>query len=491
MSYRIILFILTISLTSCSEDFLDRSLKGELELNNFMKTENDAILATNACYNSMRDWRYWGGFPFLEIMTDDATKGSNPSDGSHLIPIENFSFLTSSDHVSALYQTEYAAIRRANLVIEKAPEIDLDETLKNRLIGETRFIRAISYFHLVRAYGGIPIVETIEPPRLLPRNTADEVYDQIIADLGKAIDDLPEQSEYEADDIGRASKGAAKALLSKVYLYRGDYINAEKYALEVINSAQYTLDPDFGNSFSVFGEYGPGSIFELGAIGEGSKDLGGHQYANTQAVRGIPNRGWGFNRPSIELINFFLEREDPRLDATAIFLGETLDGVFISGDSQTPDTTYDGSGKITAIECYNQKVWTPGTSTDDSWGYNIRVLRYADVLLIAAESLNENDKSSQALPYLNLVRERARGSNSDVLPDITSTDQDELRDIIFDERRAELAMEQNRFFDLVRTGRAGEVLGPLGFETSKHELLPIPQSEIDLSEGTLEQNPGW
>lgn len=491
MSYRIILFIVAISLISCSEDFLDRNLKGELELVNFMKTKNDVILATDACYNGMRDWRYWGGFPFLEILTDDATKGSNPSDGSHLLPIENFSFLPTSEHVSALYQTEYATIRRANLVIEKSPDIDMDETLKNRLVGEARFIRAISYFHLVRAYGGTPLVETIEPPRILPRNTDEEIYSLIASDLEKAIEGLPLQSEYGVNELGRVSRGAAKALLSKVYLYQGDFINAEKYALEVINSAQYSLDPDFSNSFSVFGEYGTGSIFELGAIGEGSKNLGGHQYANTQAVRGVPNRGWGFNRPSIELINFFLEREDPRLDATAIFLGETLDGVFISGDSQTPDTTYDDSGNISAIECYNQKVWTPGTSTDDSWGHNIRVLRYAEVLLIAAESLNENDKSSQALPYLNLVRERARGSNSEVLPDITSTDQDELRDIIFNERRAELAMEQNRFFDLVRTGRAGEVLGPLGFETGKHELLPIPQSEIDLSEGTLEQNPGW
>jgi hypothetical protein len=137
-------------------------------------------------------------------------------------------------------------------------------------------------------------------------------------------------------------------------------------------------------------------------------------------------------------------------------------------------------------------VWIPGTSTNEQWGHNRRVIRYADVLLMAAEALNENGKSSQALQYLNQVRARARGNgNMNVLPNVTTTDQNSLRDAILKERRSELAMEGHRFWDLVRTGRAAAVLGPLGFQPGKHELLPIPQTEIDISQGAIRQNPGW
>ena len=487
---HIIIIFLCLLFFSCEDDFLERSLQGELELTNFMQNETDVVLSANAAYNVMRDWRYMGGFPFIDILTDDVTKGSNPTDGSHLISIENFTFLPTSLHVSGLYLTQYQAIRRANLVIEKAGEVEMDNALRNRLIAECKFIRAISYFHLVRAYGGVPLVETINPERLIPRNTADEIYDFVISDLLSAVESLPERSDYSSADLGRVTKGAAKTLLSKVYLYRSDFSNAEKYALEVINSGQYSLDPDFGNTFSVNGEFGPGSIFELGAVAE-NKDNGGNQFANTQAIRGTPNRGWGFGRPSWDLITFFDGRDDPRLDASVIFLNEVLDGVTIIGDINTPDTTYDANGNVTEVECYSQKVWTPGTTTQDSWAYNLRFLRYADVLLIAAEALNENGKPSEALTYLNMVRERARGTNSSVLPDVTETNQELLQQIIYDERRAEMALEQNRFFDVVRTGRGTEVFGPLGFQAGKHELLPIPQSEIDLSEGTLVQNPGY
>jgi hypothetical protein len=125
------------------------------------------------------------------------------------------------------------------------------------------------------------------------------------------------------------------------------------------------------------------------------------------------------------------------------------------------------------------------------FGHNRRIIRYADVLLIAAEALNENNKPAQALIHLNRVRERAREGNNSILPDRTETNKDLLRDLILEERRHELALEANRFWDLVRTGKAAGVLGPLGFITGKNELLPIPQTEIDLSQGTLEQNPNW
>ncbi len=167
-----------------------------------------------------------------------------------------------------------------------------------------------------------------------------------------------------------------------------------------------------------------------------------------------------------------------------------MTNILILGDGTTPDETLDGQGNLIALECYNRKVWAPGTSGVEEWGHNRRLIRYADVLLMAAEALNENHKPDEALVYLNDVRERARQGNETILPDITETNQNSLRDIIMKERRHELALEGHRFWDLVRTGKAQDVLGPLGY-TSKYETLPIPQSEIDISQGSLIQNPNW
>lgn len=179
------------------------------------------------------------------------------------------------------------------------------------------------------------------------------------------------------------------------------------------------------------------------------------------------------------------------MDLTIIDLGEVLDGVLILGDGSTPDFTYDNDGNIIERECYNQKVWIPGTSTDTQFGHNRRLMRFSDVLLMAAEAANENNKPAEAHIYINRVRARARHGNAAILPDITETNKDALRNIILNERRYELALEGHRFWDLVRTGKAPQVLGPLGFVSGKHELLPIPQNEIDLSQGTLTQNPNW
>jgi hypothetical protein len=360
----------------------------------------------------------------------------------------------------------------------------MDATLKNRFLGEARFLRALFYFDLVRAFGDLPKITQSSPPLRVPRSPKEEIYTElIIPDLLFAIDNLPEKNQYADVDAGRATKGAAKSLLAKVYMFRNDFVNTEKYALEVIATGQYDLEPDFSDAFSLEGQFGIESVFELGA----EPNSGGSQFANTQGVRGTPNRGWGFNRPSVELINFF-EPNDIRRDATVIFLGETIDGILILGDSGTPDVTYadpPANTIIKEIETYNQKVWVPGTTTLEQFGFNKRVIRYADVLLMAAEALNENSKTADALVHLNRVRVRAG------LDPIEETDQNVVREMIADERRAELAMEGNRFWDLVRTGKAESVLGPKGFITGKHELFPIPQSERDLSEGTLSQNPNW
>jgi tetratricopeptide (TPR) repeat protein len=336
----------------------------------------------------------------------------------------------------------------------------------------------------------VPLITNTTPQSKTPRSTPEEVYALIIEDLEYAISILPEKSEYDPDDAGRATKGAANSLLGKVYLYREEFTKAEPLFMDVINSNEYDLEPLFIDANSVNGNNGIESVFEIGALQIDGFESGGNQYANTQGVRGTPNRGWGFSRPT-ENLRVSFEADDPRVEGTIIDLGQTLDGVLIQGDGATPDVVKDQEGNIIEVECYNRKVWVPGTNVPTQWGHHRRLIRYADVLLMAAEVLNENGKPGDALIYLNKVRERARQGNNSILPDITTADYTLLRDAIIAERRHELAMEGFRFWDLVRTGKAPQVLGPLGFVEGKHELLPIPQTEIDISQGTITQNPNY
>lgn len=487
--YSPLILIVFAFFAGCTE-FLELSPQGQLTQEDFPTTPADALMATNASYSTLRSWHYHsGGFPILDIMSDDAHKGSNPNDALNTVgPYNNFTHTPTQDGLDRWWAGLYQGIKRTNVVIEKVPALLMDQTLKNRYIGEASFLRALYYFDLVRAWGGVPKITTTIPPLKVPRASKEEIYDLIIQDLLFAVDKLPEKSQYSPNDLGRASKGAAKALLAKVYLFKGDFVNAEKYTLEVIGSNEYDLEPVFANANGKLGEHGVESVFEIGAME--TEGTVGNQYANTQGVRGTPNRGWGFNRPSVNLRNAF-EANDPRKDATIIDLGEVIDGILILGDGSTPDFIYDENNNVIEIECYNQKVWIPGTSTNTQFGHNRRLIRYADVLLMAAEALNENNKPTQALIHLNRVRERAREGNNNILPDITVTDKNQLRDIIMNERRFELALEGHRFWDVVRMGKGPQIFGPLGFVQGKHELLPIPQNEIDISQGTLTPNPNW
>lgn len=489
MKHHAILLILTLALVSC-EGFLDVNPQSQLTQASFPTSASDALLATNAAYSSLRNWHYHsGGFPILDIMSDDGLKGSNPNDASGTVgPYDTFSHAPTQDGLDRWWSALYQGIRRANVVIEKVPAIPMAATIRDRYVGEAKFLRALYYFDLVRAWGGVPLVTSPEPALKIPRSTADQVYALIIEDLEDAIAVLPEKSAYGAADLGRASKGAAKALLGKVHLFRGRFDLAAPLFLDVINSNLYDLEAVFTDANGKAGEHGVESVFEIGAIE--TENQAGNQYANTQGVRGTPNRGWGFNRPTINLRNQFVPG-DPRLKGTIIDLGDVIDGVTIVGDSSTPDQVTDANGNVIEIESYNRKVWIPGISTGTQFGHNRRLIRFADVLLMAAEALNETDQPGPALTHLNRVRQRARQGDAGILPDITTTDKTLLREAILQERRVELALEGHRFWDLVRTNRAGTVLGPLGFVPGKHDLLPIPQNEIDISQGTLTQNPNW
>lgn len=486
---KTLLFITLLALSGC-QDFLEKLPQGNLTQASFPKSANDALLATNAVYNTLRESNFNSGlFPIMDIMSDDANKGSNPGDQQNTIgPFDTFNHVKTEGAILRWWNTLYLGVKRANVVIENVPGIDMDATLRDRYIAEAKFLRALFYFDLVRAWGGVPIV-TSTVPQVIDRATKNEVYAFIEQDLLYAIDILPEKSDYSNNDLGRATRGAAKAILAKVYLYQDKFTEAASYAEEVINSAQYELEQDFDNANSQAGEHGVESVFEVSAFRNEGIENGGNQYANVQGVRGSPNRGWGFNRPTLNLRNAF-ENSDPRLQSTVIFLGEVLDGLTIAGDPATPDASVDEHGQP-ELECYNQKVWTPGDNVPAQFGHNRRIIRFAEILLIAAEALNKNDNPALALVYLNQVRTRAREGNNAILPNITETNKALLHDLIIQERRVELALEGNRFWDLVRTNKAATVLGPLGFVSGKHELLPIPQTEVDLTQNQLAQNPGW
>lgn len=486
----IALILLFIGISGC-EDFLTKLPQGNLTQASFPKSAEDALLAVNAVYNTLRESNFNSGlFPLTDIMSDDANKGSNPDDQAATIgPFDRFEHVKTEGALLRWWNTLYLAIRRANVVIENVPIIDMNPELRARYLGEAKFLRALFYFDLVRAWGGVPIV-TSTIPQTLSRSSQAEVYSLIEDDLLDAIDALPLKSGYtKSDDLGRATKGAAQALLAKVYLYQTRYTESAALAVAVINSNEYNLEIDFDDANGINGEHGVESVFEVGAFGNEGIENGGNQFANVQGVRGTPNRGWGFNRPTLNLRNSF-EANDPRLASTVLLLGEVIDGVTILGDGPTPDASVDSHGQA-EIECYNQKVWTPGQTVPPQFGHNRRIIRYAEVLLIAAEALNMDNDGANARIYLNQVRARAREGNNAILPDIIETDKVLLNDRILQERRVELALEGHRFWDLVRTGKAEVVLGPLGFQTGKHELLPIPQTEIDLSQQSLEQNPGW
>jgi hypothetical protein len=256
--------------------------------------------------------------------------------------------------------------------------------------------------------------------------------------------------------------------------------------MDIINSGKYSLLQRYSDNFLQIGENGAESIFEIQTVALPTQQAAGpgsSPYNMVQGVRGTPNLGWGFNRPSDNLVMSY-ENGDPRREATVIYVGEILP----DGSTQVMDNP------DIINERYNQKAWVPAhPGLQDNGPGNIRVLRYSDILLLAAEAKNELGKSSEALPLLNQVRKRARGTNNFILPDVTITDQSMLRERIYKERRVELAMENHRWFDLLRWGRASQTMKAVGkpFVDGKHEVLPIPQTEVDLTGGKVGQNAGY
>lgn len=498
--YLMLALVLLVT-NACEEDFLEKAPIIGVTEENFYQTEADAVAAINAAYAALQfeltpaghfRW-FWG-----DIMSDDSEKGgSGDNDVFELLLLETFRGPTNTDLLEGEWAADYEGIYRANVVLERIPPIEMDEDLKARILAEAKFIRAWFHYNLVTVFGDVPMVDRVLAPSEYsnPRDPASEIWALIEQDLTEAIPALWLRSEYTVAELGRVTKGAARGLLLKAYMYQNKYAEAQKMAEDIVNSNEYMLASDYSSIFTEGGENGPGSIFEIQYMNASGGNWGRNN-ANEGTFTNVFQRargqfeGFGFNIPTQDFVDEFFSEgfEDPRLSATVFREGENMGdrGVFTKEATGFPHDYY-------PKKYFNNKAEeAPFGDAAPNGGSNDRVIRYADVLLMHAEAAYQNGDEAAARTSLNLVRARARNlsSSPNILPDVNASGA-ALLDAIYHERRVELGLEGHRFFDLVRTGRAQEVLGPLGYDDSIHRIFPIPDSQIQATGGSITQNPGY
>ena len=466
----------------CDDGFLDRNPPASLVEENFYQTSNDAVSAVNAVYAPLQLAAFYNrDYPVLvEPLSDDVeltnTQGTI---------FNTFAFSTAESQLSEVWEAAYEGVFRANLALQQLPEIEMDEELKARLLGEARFLRALYYWHITTLWGDVPLITQADPDNpdaaKVAKSPQSEVYALMISDLQAAAEVLP--LEYGSTDAGRATKGAAQALLGKVYLYDEQYTEAEATLKQVIESGVYDLIPDYGDLFLESNENSNESVFELQYL-----DVGGNGWAeedgpnaNESSVRAnlnLPNGygGFGNHLPTQDLVDEF-EEGDPRLAVAIWKEGDAYD----VGSAKGEPEVYSGSWSLTG---YNvKKGMVPIEPNDNSVGVNWPIIRFADVLLMYAEAANANGNQAAAIKAINRVRARV---GLDPVP--AGLGQQEVFEAIVHERRVELAFEYHRYHDLRRWGLAEQELD--GYDPAKHRYFPIPQSELDVNQ-ELEQNAGY
>ena len=494
----------------CKKSFLDVPPQGELTEELALSDPEAAEKLVGGVYNTL----YFGGFGrttvgFLwqisnDIASDDADKGSSPGDFNvnGVGDIDNFVHTPNNSIFNNIWLGHYSAITTANKAIDILEKSSLEAVRKNRLAGEARFLRGLYYFNLVRYFGGVPKIDRLltategNSDAAQTRASKEEIYALVVSDLEFAAANLPQKGEAGAV-VGRATKGAAQAYLAKVYLYLKDYQKSFTNAQAVINSNRYMLVSDYATIFRekpqggsvAGGNNNAESIFEVQTGINAGQNAVSPLFSNGQGPRGRGgwnDLGFGFNVPTANLVNHYAAG-DPRPNGTIIFVQPTGTG----GNSGT--VLWDGFRIPTqdSVENprYSYKAYhspiseSPQLSGNkDTKPKNIRLMRYAEVLLIYAEAAANLNNAAEAMAKLNMVRARVN------LPPVAGTVEN-----IWAERRSELALEADRFFDLVRQGRAGAVLRAHGkpFVDGKHEVFPIPQPQRDLSGNRLTQNPGY
>ncbi len=501
----------------CSQSSIDQPVYGVQRNANYYKNANQIKEALTGTYLQLRTtWdEYSKYFYFLgTITTDDAWKGgASINDDEALYELQTFTDKPTNADVATLWNTLYKLINRANAVIYYAPNAKGDKKLLAQYTNEAKLLRAFGYYNLVTLWGGVPLVlKPLTPAQTtkMARPTADSVFAQIDADLQDATA-LPSKSEYSADNKYRVTRGLAYTLLGKSYMFQGKYSEAWKALQKVVDSHEYELLDDYGANWRI--NDSKESVFEIpGIIKNGDIDIPtGSNVPHFFTSRNTPGyQGYGFDDPTKDLFNAF-DPNDPRITYTFIF----------DGDVFKDDTVaQDNSGHPNPSPYSERKIFVPKfkrVGVNYMLNYNMRLIRYGGVLLLYAEALNEDNKSSQALKPLNKVRERARNTppkdperdkqvyipkpNSSTLPDITTTDQNQLRKIIWHEERVELGLEGWRRTELLRQKRFGKVMRAFAkkydtdkgknFDDDRDYLLPIPQDEIDKSNRVIEQNPEY
>ena len=471
-------------LNSCSDNnFLDMkplgiATEGDLTAGGF-EEKAFGLYGKIRTQEGVSDWyRYW----FQSIRSDDAAKGSSPTDAATLGNImDNFQY--SATEFAPNWNGHYSLIFACNDLVVDVENSGLTDQGSITNEAEAKAIRAFAYFDLRRDYGEVPIIlnKIVSPSDgVKAKSTVAEVDAQIISDLEFAAKNLP--LSWPAYP-GRATKGFANSLLAKLYLYQGDWKKSLEKSEEVIKSGQYNLMSSYETLFTKEGNNSRETIFEVQFLVIG-RTYYSNNYYESQGVRGSStwDLGWGFNVPTTNLINAY-EANDPRKASTILYSGQSDGFGNILPASPPLDQMY-----------WNKKAYTLPTErvsygeNKNHWE-NIKILRYADVLLMAAEAANEDGNSGLAATYLEEIRKRARGSNNSILPVVTGG-QSTMRTAIKKERRIELALEGERFYDLVRWGDASTFLGSKGYQ-AKNKYYPIPQTAIDQSGGVLIQNPNY
>lgn len=474
----------SVLLMSCEKDFLEILPESAITIDRLFKTDKDFQDAIVGSYAEFMDvYSYF--WQFGDLPGDDMWQAAPRQQDR--VRVDNFAMDVNDALLSSAWRDLYQVIERTSTLLAKSETADVSIVPNKELyIGEAKFLRALAYFHLVRIFGDVPMITTpltIQESLTKKRTDVDVIYNEvIITDLLEAEARLPEK--YTAANVGRATQGAAKSLLGLVYLTRKDFVKAES-KLQEVTTMGYSLLPNFNDLFDFDNEHHSEYIFDIeyidGNVGLGSpftraflvetQDVGTpfrNALRNLYNIQGPESGGAG--TPTLEFIASF-DPEDLRQYRTATTS-------IIDPDGNT--VTIPPGAAVPAIsQKYNTSIITDGKA-------NWRVFRYADILLMLAEALNENGKTPEALTYLNQVRTRAG------LAGYSGLSQEETREKIYLERRFELYLEGHRWFDLVRTGRALDVMQPYGMKPHM-TVFPIPQSQIEVvnDPGILPQNPGY
>ena len=473
--------ILPVILLAGCEETLDFTIRDKITLDNFYQNEDDALAAVNAVYNDLGAVELYCSSLWLvqDIASDDFDALSTWNDpNAH--QLDQYTIQATNNYLTGIWQYSYIGISHANIAIQTIPGIAMNEELKNRFLGETRFLRGLYYFNLVRLFGDIPLIlqpgSTIEE-FIVARNPAEEVYNKIIEDFTFASENLP--LRFTGSDKGRATKGSALGLLSKVYLTMKQWDLAASTARQVMDledEGVYGLFPDYADNFKENKKNGLESIFQV-------QFYTGSQPENTRIViSGLPSIP-----PFPAGVSIILPTND-------------LLASFDTGDYRY-NVTFFTEYFYFQTYTFSPHVWkhcdrdTYKASQTGQSGANFPVMRYSEILLIYAEALNEANSgpTQEAYDAVNRVRARARHGDNGVLPDLSGLSMAEFRDAVLKEKRCETVNEGQRWFDLARTGNLVNYVkrakGDKADPTEYNYIFPIPQREMDLND-KLVQNPG-